>query len=722
MVRMRTALIASHGLAVGVTLLSLIAVSENQVKGSLRNLTVKQIQETGYFVNLAIHYYLDHALAQAKELVLDLPPSGESAILHAWFTEQRTFLSLIRLDPQGRVLYSLPPRDELRGMNFSRNYGLPMGDRWAFRELALSPVNDIPTISIVYSLSEAGYLVFDIDLQRLNTTFEALPVKDFSSISVVDAKGTVMASTDWRSVVERRNIKYVSGKDGLNQIEFLDRRYFAFIAPIQSLGWKSVVLFAEEIAFSSYDMLMRSLIVTALIAVALIGVFILAISLSFSQSLRSIYGGIERAKEGMALPANWFRPTVLPIQEFQELKGRFQDLVAAIQEREADLIKTQRRFETIVSNIPSVVFRIEVTSHGFEVLYLNPQVERLIGKEDVVFLKSHDWVRLMEYVLPEDRPSLDAMVREARKEGRFFWSGRVKLHESTLWIEIHALRNPFEEGELWDGVIDEITERVKLQETLVQNEKMLMIGSLSAGMAHEIKNPLAAIFQSLEIVEHLLQRKPPNESVASNDAKELVSYLADIRQCSSRIDRIVRDLLNFSREPIEPKSLCDPLAIVQTAKDQVLRALWRNDPELAKSVILRIRSPKKLPPLSCYEHQLEQVFINLLQNACDALGSMPSGSRPKEISVVIQEVKGGIQILIQDNGPGMPEEVRRRIFEPFFTTKPPGKGTGLGLAIVYFIVVKGHGGSISVQSRPGAGTTFTLFFPVAAEAGEGRDG
>ena len=127
---------------------------------------------------------------------------------------------------------------------------------------------------------------------------------------------------------------------------------------------------------------------------------------------------------------------------------------------------------------------------------------------------------------------------------------------------------------------------------------------------------------------------------------------------------------------------------------------------------LRLEIEDGLPRLACTETEIEQVFLNILRNAAQAMAEATPPVEDPRIAVRVLRVEDRVRIEIEDNGPGMAPEVSRRIFEPFFTTKPPGQGTGLGLSVSYFIITKSHGGSMDVESTPGKGTCFRIELPL----------
>lgn len=226
-------------------------------------------------------------------------------------------------------------------------------------------------------------------------------------------------------------------------------------------------------------------------------------------------------------------------------------------------------------------------------------------------------------------------------------------------------------------------------------EALANIGELAAGLAHEIKNPLAGIAGAMQILIHDLPKGDPKREVFEEIAVQV-----------RRIEKTVTDLLSFAR-PQPPE-----FALVDLS--ETLRAalfLVRQHSE-AKQITFQEELAPALPAVRADPRQIQQVFLNLILNAVQA---MPTGGPGGKVVVRTQSVKGAgglVQAEVSDTGPGIPDDVREHIFEPFFTTKH--KGTGLGLAIVRRIVAE-HGGEIEVASVLGHGTTFTVTLPEAKE-------
>jgi PAS domain S-box-containing protein len=273
-------------------------------------------------------------------------------------------------------------------------------------------------------------------------------------------------------------------------------------------------------------------------------------------------------------------------------------------------------------------------------------------------------------------------------------------------------------------VIDDVTEKNRMESMMIQNEKMISLGGLAAGMAHEINNPLAIISQGVQnILRHLSSQNPRNVEIASefnleldsvNDylqKRKVIHYLDGILSASKRASEIVANMLQFSRMSNQSKTPANMNELI----DQTIE-LAQNEYELKKKFDFRqikmIREyQNNLPAVFCNVTEIQQVILNLLKNAAHALYEKKSSDFIAQITVRTINEGSFVRVEVEDNGPGIPDEIKKRVFEPFFTTKEAGVGTGLGLSVSFFIITKNHGGTIDFESSVGVGTRFIVRLP-----------
>ncbi|MFL5346218.1 MAG: ATP-binding protein [Hyalangium sp.] len=242
----------------------------------------------------------------------------------------------------------------------------------------------------------------------------------------------------------------------------------------------------------------------------------------------------------------------------------------------------------------------------------------------------------------------------------------------------------------------------ELRERLVATERLASLGTLTAGMAHEINNPLAYMLSNLNYLNDELHTLVEEGTFLQGErGKELLEALEETLEGSCRVRDIVRDLKLFARKPTEPPGLVDLPALL----DSCLNMAWGELEHRARVV----KDYGAVPPLYGNESQLAQVFLHLIINAVQALP--PRGGESAEIRLSTRHEEGLTMVSIRDTGVGIPEENLERLFAPFFTTKPPNEGTGLGLSICHGII-KELGGHITAESHPGRGSTFRVFLPT----------
>jgi PAS domain S-box-containing protein len=285
-------------------------------------------------------------------------------------------------------------------------------------------------------------------------------------------------------------------------------------------------------------------------------------------------------------------------------------------------------------------------------------------------------------------------------------------------------------GQLINGAvihIENVTEIVLMEESLIQNEKMLSVGGLAAGMAHEINNPLAGILQTISVMS---KRLSGGENIRANiraaeqaettlesldrymELRDIPKMITAIRDSGQRIAKIVKNMLSFARKSEGRYSLQS----LEEIMDRSIELAVSDYNLLQKYDFRKIRIEKNydslIPPIPCNFTKIQQVILNILQNGAQAMFSVQTTDPCFIISIVLDQSKNMVFLSIKDNGPGMTEEVRKRILEPFFTTKTEEKGTGLGLSISYFIITENHKGTLTLETEPEKGTKFIIGLPL----------
>lgn len=302
----------------------------------------------------------------------------------------------------------------------------------------------------------------------------------------------------------------------------------------------------------------------------------------------------------------------------------------------------------------------------------------------------------------------------------------------SLWRE----RRLRQEKEKLEQTVEERTKELKSsQAQLIQSEKMASLGELTAGIAHEIQNPLNFVNNFSEVSNELLDEM--KDEFKKGDTEEGFAIADDIKQNLEKInhhgkraDAIVKGMLAHSRSSKGEKELTD----INALADEYLRLSYHGLRAKDKSFNADFKTDfdPDLPKVNVVPQDIGRVLLNLINNAFQALseGDLSGfknliGLRPDEleskndlsglpptVTVSTKNLGNRIEISVKDNGPGIPDDIKDKIFQPFFTTKPTGKGTGLGLSLSYDIV-KAHGGELTLKTKESTGTTFIIQLPVS---------
>ncbi len=252
--------------------------------------------------------------------------------------------------------------------------------------------------------------------------------------------------------------------------------------------------------------------------------------------------------------------------------------------------------------------------------------------------------------------------------------------------------------------VQQRTEQLKaMNQKLFQSDRLASLGQLAASVAHEINNPIAGVLNLSMLVERILKE----DGIPPERVEEVRRYLIQISSETTRVGRIVGDLLAFSRRPSPQRLPADLNAIIRRTVSIIDHKL-----KLA-NVELELQLDETLPNIKCDNSQIQQVIVNLVMNASEATHNQDHGK--VTVRTTVNTNRESIRLEVKDNGDGIPKEYLAKIYDPFFTTKGEGKGVGLGLAVVYGIV-ESHGGEIEVDTKVGEGTIFRVDLPISGGA------
>ncbi|XPV76015.1 MAG: cache domain-containing protein [Desulfovibrio sp.] len=416
------------------------------------------------------------------------------------------------------------------------------------------------------------------------------------------------------------------------------------------------------------------------------------------------------------------RESELQYAEFKQMAKQANTMIKHRLETEKALIKSETTYREIFNSTSDAIFISDVNTKQF--IDVNQAFLEMYGytRQEAFNLVPAD----ISYGEPPYSAKEADDILERAADGEivsFEWQDRRK--DGTFFWTDNTARGAVIDGQKRIVVVSrDITERKRIQEIMIQTEKMMSVGGLAAGMAHEINNPLGIIMQTTQnIVRRLSPDFKKNNSVALEHGidlqrlrqylgeRSITTYLTTIQEAGERAATIVRNMLNFSRKTESLRTSCDLKNIINNALD-----IAANDYDLKKKYdfkrVVINKDFAELPEVMCTETEIGQVVLNIIKNAAHAMSTKdyPEQEHP-QLNISTKDLGSYIRLTIQDNGPGIDEVTRKSIFEPFYTTKEPGEGTGLGLSVSYFIVTTHHHGRISVESQLGVSTTFIIDLP-----------
>lgn len=369
---------------------------------------------------------------------------------------------------------------------------------------------------------------------------------------------------------------------------------------------------------------------------------------------------------------------------------------------ENDLRKSEETYRLLAENTLDIIW--EMTPE-LVFTYVNPAITEIAGYTQNEFIGTN----LREHVEPAELKKLNKiiqneMLKGPAENGVIITSNLLHKNGRPVPTEVHGRIVFGERGQpiSIQGTTRDITHRRALEAELRQSQKLQAIGTFAGGVAHEISSPIAGISGFAEIIS----------SVAGENPK-VREYCTEIQQQTKRVHSLIQNLLGYAHTDEEESTFeTQELKEVVESTVSLVRTLIRHD-----KIHLNVHIPDDLPPVVCQRHPVQQVIMNLVTNARDALNSKYSGAHEnKRIDITSGTVDHDrvrfVRLTVEDRGPGLSDEVRERLYEPFFTTKPEGKGTGLGMWIIHRVVEE-HNGHIHIETAPGEFTRIHIDLPVA---------
>jgi two-component system NtrC family sensor kinase len=445
---------------------------------------------------------------------------------------------------------------------------------------------------------------------------------------------------------------------------------------------------------------------------------------------RKIKNNIDLFLGFFSRSAAWSQPIAndqISFIEFQSLAVSANKMIKKRKESETALKKSEEKYRRLFEKSKDAILLIE--NEVF--VDCNQATVEMLGYTDKKELLHSSPSELSPEKQPDGKDShlkAKEMIALAAKNGshRFEWN-HLKANGVVFPVEVLLTLISSDRGKnLLHTTWRDITDRKKAEILMIRSEKMMTVGGLAAGMAHEINNPLAGMMQNAQVIKNRLTKTiPANDKAASAigislsdiqaymEMRGIPKMLESITETGNHAARIVRNMLNFTRKKTSEKAFYNLSLLLDKSIE-----LIQNDYNLKKKYgIDQVKIIKEYdrdqPPVLCDDTNLQQVFFNLLKNAAHAMFDAPQKKGLSQITLRLSSDKKFAKVEIQDNGPGMDKAISNRIFEPFFTTKKAKRGTGLGLSVSYFIIVDDHGGKLDMESTPGQGAKFIIRLPLS---------
>ncbi|MCP3888223.1 MAG: PAS domain S-box protein [Desulfobulbaceae bacterium] len=567
---------------------------------------------------------------------------------------------------------------------------------------------------------------------------------------IFDTKGNSLIHPELRD-----NILNIKGEEGLPIVREMIRQKKGFLTyywknPSESQARKKFVAFDSIpqfnwiIASSSYTKevfsplyeMQKTFLLILLLAISISAIAALALGMSITRPLTAFVRRFEKGAQG-----DWTsKMDTLTNDELGQLSRSFnvfidkldtyrRELISEIgmrRQTELELDSLKNYLSSIIDSMPSTL--IGVDSQNIVTLW-NEKAREIsaIPREEAVGTKISTLLPHFKTHLPRIGESLKTGRTQYIMKAAFATGNGQKRFED---ITVYPLITQGLKGAVIR--IDDVTEKIRMEETLIQNEKMLSVGALAAGMAHEINNPLAGVIQNTQVLNNRLGDPtiPANVKAAKEAGTDIETIqqfmtlrkipriLQSITDSGMSITSIVDNMLNFARKGDSSFSTHDMAQLMDKSLELAKTNYDLKKQYDFKSIVIKKEYEKDLPFILCEAGKIQQVLLNILTNGAQAMYAtcgIDQKDYHHEPQFTLRIKKEAsckmLRMEIEDNGPGIDPSILKRIFEPFFTTKPVGVGTGLGLSVSYFIVTENHGGTMDVISEIDKGSTFIIRLP-----------
>lgn len=657
-----------------------------------------------------------------------IKPEQVNSYLASVIQNYKSFEMIRILDTEGAVKYLSPFDKNIRGIDMSgqpfykvaKKVGKPS---WSNTFISMQTGHPTLTVNLKFDM---GMIVGYMSLTALGDIIEKVKIGTYGNAAIIDRDGTYIAHPDNNLVMQQMNIKHLSivdeglkGKEGSFEYFTENEETIGSVTLVSSTGWLVGVFQSAAEAFAPVKRIQYIISLGTLLAIALAGIMAL---FSIRKSLKPLVKFTEKTKK-IAQGDYSLSPDKREYLEVDLLSDNFILMIDAVKKREDELRKTRNYVKGIFDSMPSFLVSVNISGKimewNFAAEKLSPiRLAEGVSIYDVFSNYLNDSSNLRKAITSKEPLKLEnhSVVLE----------GEMKFFD----IDVYPLAERGFEGAVIR--IDDVTEKFFLNEMMVQTEKMMTVGGLAAGMAHEINNPLAGMMQNAQVALRRVQEEMPANLKAAEKAgismdairfflkeREVIKQLESIRTAGIRASKIVQNMLSFAKKDYSGKEKQNIALIL----DQTLE-IAKSDYDLKtqydfKKIEIFKEYDGDVPPVFCEVSKIQQVFFNILKNSAEAMQEVQNSQTPK-FFLRVKKKNRFVCIEIEDNGPGMDSDIRKRVFEPFFTTKPVNKGTGLGLSVSYFIITDNHKGEMNVVSEPGKGTNFIIHLPIDKNLKERR--
>lgn len=671
-----------------------------------------------------VESYVENAMNSLHHVGLEIEfdSTPQSTLQRAWLATQ-LFSRIMLVAPDRTILASAPTG--LTKIDFPIPL-TPIKDKDHRIGPPVALDNELGmVVHLSHSLSNGYMLVGALKLDAIQSNIASIQPAKGERVVLTDAWGAIIAHPEKQNMVQQKNIGflpfYTKGTD-LEETQTITLDNVSYIASANKVPALDWILITMTPALNVYRDVMLSVAQFLLFLLLLYSIFSISFALEIKNALLKPFSNLSESMKQLAGGSYAFSNSTDSFAELASLRETFNTMAETIQTREEELAQAQTYLKSIMNSMPSTIIGVDTT---MRITHLNTAAEEWGG-----YTENEAKGRDLIHVFPSLQSLSDSILAAQDRQCPINIEKRPVPGDDSLTFQ-DILLYPLTDNGVQGVVlrVDDVTRRVRMEEMMVQAEKMMSVGGLAAGMAHEINNPLGAILQGAQNIERRLSTElQANMDVAERVGcslekireylieRHILVFLDGIREAGTRAAHIVSNMLNFSRASESRHSTID----IHTSLNRTIE-LANNDYDLKKQydfreiLIVRDFDPC-LQSIIGSSNEIEQVVLNLLRNAAQAVQAQKENMHGGPcITIRTRQERGFVRIEVEDNGPGMQESVRKRIFEPFFTTKEIGVGTGLGLSVSYFIITENHRGTFDVVSSPGAGARFIIRLPASPD-------